>query len=267
MNLIHGKNLCGRYQPLLDSYVSNELLVETTHEVMRHLESCQACRFELDERVRVREMLRRAMNQVEPSSDLRARVLANLDQPRAVESVSKPKRSSARWMQIAAGVAVLLFSGLLFQVMVRNPAQFAALLDLGWKQHEGCTLAGHYPKEPPTEEKMRHDLGQHYEALLPIVQKELSDYRIRKAHICRPGGREYAHFILEKGDQLISISLLRKQDREALGSRVVSVQLDGGEITAFETASHVAFVMGNIGAAEAKRVARAIEPGVRATGL
>lgn len=266
MNLIQGKNSCGRYQPLLDSYVSNELLVETTHEVMRHVESCAACRLELDERLRVRGTLRRAVNGIAVPEGLRRRVASGLDRPVAVE-MPAARRSGVRWMQMAAGVAVLLFSGLLFQMLVRNPAQFASLLDMAWHQHEGCTLAGHYPAEPPTEEKMRHDLGKHYEALLPVMQKELGDYRLRKAHICRPGGREYAHFILQKGDALISVSLLKKQDREALGSHLTHAAHAGGQIAAFETGGYVAFVMGNIGAAEAQRVALAIEPGVRAVGL
>jgi hypothetical protein len=38
-------------------------------------------------------------------------------------------------------------------------------------------------------------------------------------------------------------------------------------MTVFETPGHIAFVMGNIGSAEAHRIARAIEPGVRNIGL
>lgn len=266
MNVIHGKNPCGRYQPLLDSYVSNELLVETTHEVMRHVESCASCQFELEERMRLRGALRHAVNGIETPEGLRGRVLAGLERP-VVTEAEVSRRGRVRWMQMAAGVAVLLFSGLLFQLLVRDPGRFASLLDRAWHQHEGCTLAGHYPAEPPTEARMRHDLGPHYEALLPVMQKELSEYRIRKAHICRPGGREYAHFILQKGDALISVSLLKKQDREALGAKLTNTARNGGHIAAFETGAYVAFVMGNVGAVEAERVALAIAPGVRAAGL
>ncbi len=264
MNLIHGKNPCGRYQPLLDSYVSNELLVETTHDMMRHLESCAACRFELDERMKVRGLLRRAVNGMEPAPGLRSRILAGMAQPDAPVAA---KRRDVRWMRMAAGIAVLLFSGLLFQVLVRNPASFASLSEMAWHQHEGCTVAGHYPAQPPTEAQMKHDLGQHYEALLPVVRKELSHYRIRDAHICLSGGREYTHFILQNGDALVSLSLLRKQDREALRQNLAHARQNGGEIAAFETATHVAFVMGNIGQREAERVAVALQPGVRSLGL
>jgi len=266
MNLIQGKNPCGKYRPLLDSYVSNDLLIETTHEVVRHLESCQSCRFELDERVCLRGKLRRSVNGIETPAALRSRILATLEPPRA-EAPLKPRQTGVRWMQMAAGIAVLLFSGLLFQVLVRNPSQFAGLLDMAWHQHEECTLAGHYPSQPPTEAQMRRDLGPHYEALLPVMQKELSDYRLRDAHICGPEDRAYAHFILQKGDALVSVSVLKKQDREALGRPVAPTARGGSQLTAFETATHVAFIMGNIAPAEAQRMAHAIQPGVNAAGL
>ncbi len=32
---------------MMDSYLGDELLVETNHEVLRHLENCPACRNEL----------------------------------------------------------------------------------------------------------------------------------------------------------------------------------------------------------------------------
>ena len=32
---------------MMDSYLGDELLVETNHEVLRHLENCPACRSEL----------------------------------------------------------------------------------------------------------------------------------------------------------------------------------------------------------------------------
>ena len=35
---------CERVRRNLDAYLSNELLVETTSEILRHLETCEACR-------------------------------------------------------------------------------------------------------------------------------------------------------------------------------------------------------------------------------
>lgn len=49
---------CQEFREMMDSYISDELLVETNHEVLRHLENCVACRNEFAAhrqlRVRVR---------------------------------------------------------------------------------------------------------------------------------------------------------------------------------------------------------------------
>jgi hypothetical protein len=38
---------CQEFREMMDSYLGDELLVETNHEVLRHLENCPACRSEL----------------------------------------------------------------------------------------------------------------------------------------------------------------------------------------------------------------------------
>jgi len=68
---------CRRFRDIADSYLSEELLVETNHEVLRHLESCPTCRAELAARRQVRRVLRSAFanaEELKPSSDLRDRV-------------------------------------------------------------------------------------------------------------------------------------------------------------------------------------------------
>src|SRR6266568_5459244 len=65
---------CERIRGHLDAYLGNELLVETTSEVMRHVEACEACSRELDSLVRVREALRQAVRNQLPPADLGAAV-------------------------------------------------------------------------------------------------------------------------------------------------------------------------------------------------
>jgi anti-sigma factor RsiW len=49
---------CRDFRELADSYLSDELLIETNHDVMRHLESCADCRDELAARRELRDKLR-----------------------------------------------------------------------------------------------------------------------------------------------------------------------------------------------------------------
>jgi hypothetical protein len=68
---------CRRFRDIADSYLAEELLVETNHEVLRHLETCPVCREELAARRQVRRVLRSAFaraQELQPAGDLRDRV-------------------------------------------------------------------------------------------------------------------------------------------------------------------------------------------------
>ncbi|MEO6654604.1 MAG: zf-HC2 domain-containing protein [Pyrinomonadaceae bacterium] len=55
---------CKEFKGILDSYISDELLIETNHEVLRHLENCRDCRHELADRrnlkLRIRQTIKGA---------------------------------------------------------------------------------------------------------------------------------------------------------------------------------------------------------------
>src|SRR2546423_11139056 len=59
MNIINFEpHHCQKLRAYLDSYLNNELLVETTHAVLRHLEHCPACVEALENRPRVKPLLK-----------------------------------------------------------------------------------------------------------------------------------------------------------------------------------------------------------------
>jgi hypothetical protein len=53
---------CSDFYDIADSYLGDELLVETNHEVLQHVEACAACRRELAARRELRSRLRAAFN-------------------------------------------------------------------------------------------------------------------------------------------------------------------------------------------------------------
>ena len=99
---------CERIRGHLDAYLGNELLVETTSEVMRHAEACEACSRELDSLVRVREALRQAVRNELPPADLSAAVHQRLS--RAQPSPLGGFRAT-RWVLVLAASLVLVFAG------------------------------------------------------------------------------------------------------------------------------------------------------------
>src|SRR4029450_6326549 len=53
---------CRDVREVADSFLCEELLTETNHEILRHLDTCPSCRAELDARRRLRGALRAAFD-------------------------------------------------------------------------------------------------------------------------------------------------------------------------------------------------------------
>ena len=69
MKIVHME--CEQVRQLADSYLSDELIVETNHQIISHLEHCADCRRELAARRELRTRLREAFtnaseNQIRP---------------------------------------------------------------------------------------------------------------------------------------------------------------------------------------------------------
>ena len=68
------RNYCKKIEALLDSYLDNELLVETTHEVLKHIRECLNCSEALGVRERVKSILQTAVRREAAPLVLRERI-------------------------------------------------------------------------------------------------------------------------------------------------------------------------------------------------
>ena len=98
---------CREFRELIDSYLAEEFLIETNHEMIRHLEGCAACRGELDGRRQLRARLQSAFINAE---GLRVRpefirtLAAALRGPALRQSAGWARPS--RWWALAAGLLI-----------------------------------------------------------------------------------------------------------------------------------------------------------------
>src|SRR5215831_7855089 len=143
---------CERIRRQLDAYLSNEPLVETTGDILRHLETCESCSRELEARTRVRDALRRAAATHQPPPELRASIERQLRrrQP-GFPALSLPLRPL---IALAAAVALVLALVATRQWIriERGKQMVASVLALGVSDHVQCAIKGHnYPEvaNPP----------------------------------------------------------------------------------------------------------------------
>jgi anti-sigma factor (TIGR02949 family) len=265
---------CERVRRQLDAYLSNELLVETTSEVLRHLESCEACSHELDARTRLRKALRKAADQRVPPEHLRGAIRNRLrsEQPGLFREF--------RLMHLAVGLAslvlVLVTATQGFR-LERGRQLVSTVLTLGVSDHIQCAIKGHnYPEVASPSDQLRKKLGAEYSGLLPIIQQKLPGFEVLEAHICLlPGSpRKYIHFITRGQGTILSV-ILTKRDGESLpsqrllvtkdfsGSDLYHAKLEGMSVAGFETDEYFGFVVSDLGQNEILRLAAAIAPPLR----
>lgn len=291
---------CTEITELLDSYLSDELLVETNHAVLGHLEGCARCAAELEERRALRRALAAAV-EIDADTDtaaLEARIVAAIaaDARAAAGGAPAPRRRSAwrPWLALAAvlvaavGLAVgwrLSDGG---RAAVGPPAvtalppaaagggvrtaslDGAAFRDTAYN-HLYCGIRRPVPHRP-TRAEARERLGR-YAALLDVVDPGALGYELADAHVCPNGDRRYAHLVLRRDGRTVSIFVTDKttgdlppgdrlEDLPGVGEVHVAV-VDGFELSGVESTHSFAVVAADAagaGASADEALARRVLP-------
>jgi len=281
-----GDHPCARIRRYVDSYINNELLVETNHEVLRHLETCPACAAEVESRTRIKARSKSAVQNQSIPEDLEARVRAALRQD------SRSSFAWTRWASAAAAILVVAV-GLWVEVprwtrpalpeladrrgqdvfIQKASASLSAVLKVGLGDHIHCSIFRKYPKDPPSVDEMAQKLGPAYQDLVPLVKARVPDeYRIILAHQCGYQGRRFVHLTLTNGSSLLSLVITRKQPGESMQALTVSDHASGVavyqaaaqnyDVAGFETDQFLAYVVSDLGAQQNLQIAYALAPSV-----
>lgn len=270
---------CARIRGQLDAYMSNELLVETTGELLKHLEGCPACSRELDSRIRVREALRKAAEKQLPPESLRRTIHQRLmgAQPRTFADFHLKD-----WAIALASLAVLftaIAAGQEWLKIRQGKELVAAILRLGVADHLECAIKGHnYPDVANPPALLRQKLGPEYTGLLPVVEKKLPNFQVLEAHVCHLQGnpRPYIHFIARGQGTILSVVLTPRQGeslpsgrflatRASGGMDLYKAHLDGFNVAGFEWSGYFGFVVSSLDVDRTVQVAASLAPALRHT--
>ena len=269
---------CERMRQHLDSYLSNELLVETASEVVRHLEGCEVCSRDLDSRMRVRDALQRAVANRPVPPSVRGDVLRSLreSQPR-----SFVRAGATRWAVGVAGIVIVLLSLFAAQWLnLRRAEQLvASILKLGVSDHIVCAIKNHsYPEVANPSDQIRKKLSPQHAALLQAVQERLPGFEVLEGHICSiPGSdRKYIHFITRGHGTILSVILTERDgaslpkgkfltSTDTAGVGIYEGQLSGMELAGFEAAHYFVFIVSDVSQNDILQLARGLAPALNET--
>jgi len=200
---------CRDVRELGDSFLGDELLAETNHELLRHLETCPSCRQDFDGRRRLRAGLQRSFEHagdLQPRPEFINQLTATLRD--AALSEDRPPAVPSRWVALAAGV--VLAAGLAAMAYVdRTLSPTDALARDAIGDHRNCALNYRLVKKPVPLEDAAQRFDSAYRLLLDApeddVQTPGGPVRVVERHSCAYRERRFGHVIMQYRGRVVSL--------------------------------------------------------------
>ncbi|MGJ5814598.1 anti-sigma factor family protein [Paludibaculum fermentans] len=275
---------CETLRENLDLYMDNHLPADAGLAAQMHLNHCVDCAAEWQSRRMIRGRLRQAVRSDTTPPFLEARIKANL------RIAHRPSLWQRTWAPAAAAVLICLGSVIAYQLgalrlttssqesyIASVSSRIPALMRVGLGDHIHCSVFRKFPKDAPTVEELTRKMGPEYAGLIPIVRKHVPrEFTLMQAHQCRYHGRRFVHLSLKSGARLISLVIAKKSDGESFEAQKVIPEfvhtdipmyqagVQRFEVTAFETGSHLVYLVSDLAQSKNNDLMLAMAPEVKA---
>ena len=252
---------CRETRDLADPFLSDQLLVETTHEIVKHLETCPACREEFAARRTLRTKLQSAIgsaSDLAPRADFAAALAARL-RPAAAAPVMTRRAWMESWWAAAAAIAALLGGGLFARDAVRR-SRLATLAASAAGDHQNCAIKFNLRERPiPLEEAAkRYDPAFGSLAALD-APSGLPGGRVDllERHSCVFEGRRFAHVVFRYEDHIVSLLVTAAS---GLGGATPAMVANDSNlrVASFAAGDHDVFVVSDLPDDDVLTVAQAL---------
>jgi anti-sigma factor RsiW len=275
---------CKKINSYLDSYLNDELLVETNHEVLKHLENCNDCAQALEDRARIKNLLQQAARREIAPDRLRERIQRDIRQRDGSALARVSFNASARWAFAAAAmIAIVIGSWAAINSFSSRKAarleaaveQSATILNIGLEDHINCAIVHGQANRHFSPEQMAAKMGADYAGLAPVVKENApAGYDVVVAHKCYVNKREFIHMILKNQENVLSLIITKKNGEAfpqaaaaaiglAAGEPLYEARIQDYETAGFETRDYLGFIVSNLDKGDHLQIASSIAPAVR----
>lgn len=283
---------------MMDSYISDELLVETNHEVLRHLENCPDCRHEMADRrflkLRFRETLKNS-DEARIDTAFAFRVAAGLRETALRPGVWDLFNTRAAALSFACILFLSLGSVVWFsrenfsakpeetQNLLASNGNFSGIenaVRATWTEmttkavgdHKNCAVEFHLTENPISLDEAAASYGAFNKDLDKTVIEELqavfksessNSVKFIEAHSCFYDGRRFAHIVLRHKGRIVSV-LVTDTDlpngSDDIKTAYFSKTLNSA---GFHIGHHAVFVVSELKDSENMTIARGLVPAMR----
>jgi hypothetical protein len=245
---------CRDVRDLADSFLSEQLLVETNHELVRHLETCPDCRAAIADGRALREKLRGAFERADslrPRPDLAAELMAKA---RPAQSVMSRRSFLRTWLAAAAGV-VLAGGGSLVVRDARSRSRLALLAREAAGDHQNCAVKFRLAERPIRLEEAGRRYGPPYGALATFDASGIDGLLTLERHACVYEGRRFGHVVFRYHGALVSLLVT---DGTPPSAPELQPDGNGAAVAALPAGRYVGFIVGALDRAQVLHLANAL---------
>jgi anti-sigma factor RsiW len=274
-----GESDCQDIRELLDPYLDNELLVETSQSVLDHLSLCPNCAAESERRIELRRLFKTALT-LEDDNDRHSENIIRRRIEIALEQERRPRRTATiRWAALAACLIVTFTLGLAYwrigrtsksvhplaMNMPASPPQvlIAAVDRDAVENHQVCALS-YPPNWTFDRQRIARELTPRFEPLIDAVGRNHGSYELIEGHICSYQQRRYAHLIFRGDGHTISVFIENNEpDGKPKSSRPPEINQTGYkvyEVASVDTGVHRIFVVSDLPSREHLSLAKQLVP-------
>ncbi len=268
---------CREFSEIADTYLHDELLVETNMQVHKHLENCADCRKEFGRRRELRQMVKVAMNspkELEIKPHFENRLKSEL-RDYAMQQHGWRKYLTVRLMVPALASLVIIAAITVGLVVNWNSHRidlanqrseftnsYTALLNDAAADHKDCALE----KQTMWDSMSKMDSPEktlYTDKVVKPLQKQLtSNVEYLYAHDCPYDGRIFTHIILRENGHIVSV-LIDKSGKvpamaQNLGDSIHLEKTNGLQVAGFQKGDQAFFVISDLSETDNLSVARTI---------
>lgn len=268
---------CRDFQEMIDSYLSDELLTETNHNVLRHLENCGNCRKVIEARREVRSRLKNAVinaprYQVSSNFAHNLRTQLNHEAFKNQKPERKPRFGFGSWTAVAAGLLLTFtFSFLLLgnlgssndSLRITNSHTIANLsagnlTNIALGDHEYCAI-GHDSDEPVNVAKTPAKYENIQNVVMSPLKSVSADCELVESHTCKYKDTDFTHLVVKNEGKTLSVIITQLNDLDKLEDQdILNLASEKYQVSRFDLKDEAVFVISDQSKEMNLRAAQAI---------
>jgi anti-sigma factor RsiW len=237
---------CRDARELLDSFLAQELLVETNHELLRHVSGCAECKSDLDTRARLRSGLKQAFAR---SAELQVRPeFVDQLRTRLRSGALTKKRSWQAWPLLAAAASlILVVAAGAFFLRGRGSEQIAAQAA---GDHQNCAVKFALTEHPISLDEAAARYDPAYARLRSVPPDEVriaaGTLHVADRHSCVFQDRRFGHVVFRLDQHLVSLLMTRDDSSSATGGLRQLPPVNGLSMASFNSPGHVIYIVSDL---------------------